>query len=44
MASGPASLKVRVKKRYLPVFAPKMEKSIGKSKKKKFIILQYYKL
>ena len=34
MANGPASLKVRVKKRYLPVFAPKMEKSVGKSKRK----------
>jgi hypothetical protein len=44
MASGPASLKVRVKKEIFTCFAPKMEKSIGKSKKKKVIILQYYKL
>lgn len=43
MASGPASLKVRVKKEIFTCFAPKMEKSVGKSKEK-FIILQYYKL
>jgi hypothetical protein len=41
MANGPASLKVRVKKEIFTCFAPKMEKSVGKSKREiyNFIVL-----